>query len=234
MATRKTNTAASAVGAHTHISDDEVKRAMTERTITETRIGLATSALYEIGMISQALRDHIEKHDDGGQIKSLGRGMLARVLLLSEAVAECIGQGDDWDDRALVTTTTPAKGRAGIAARRSTMGKHNGTSAGAAALVELLRHIHDETEREIGIELERDPQSDNDARDYAAVSKAIEESITANFAQASAAHREGFVRALADLLCMFVHGGTLDPFDNWDPIKTTEASFAARKRSAAV
>jgi hypothetical protein len=69
--------------------------------ISGLRAELAHSALYEIGKISVALRQFIEKQDASGEINPLARGMLARIQKLSEAADECLGNGDDWDDDAL-------------------------------------------------------------------------------------------------------------------------------------
>jgi hypothetical protein len=70
-------------------------------TISARRQMLATTALYEITFISQALREHIAKNDSCGLVEPLARGMLARVQQLSEAADECLGNGDDWNEQKL-------------------------------------------------------------------------------------------------------------------------------------
>ena len=68
------------------------------RTISSACLTLAVEALYEVGHVSRFLREHIEQQDASGQVKPLARGMLSRVEALSDAIAEYIGEVDEWDD----------------------------------------------------------------------------------------------------------------------------------------
>jgi hypothetical protein len=74
---------------------------MSDRSITDTRIELAESALYEITWISQALRNHIAATDGEGNVEVLARGMLARVQQLSETAHRCLSDERDLDERAV-------------------------------------------------------------------------------------------------------------------------------------
>jgi hypothetical protein len=61
------------------------------------RLALARDALYEISLVSMALRDHIDAKDELGELAPLSRGMLSRVRLLSEAVSELIDEQSTED-----------------------------------------------------------------------------------------------------------------------------------------
>lgn len=64
-----------------------------------------------------------------------------------------------------------------------------------------------------------------DGRNYVAVSDAIETSLRAVLDDDDALRREGYLRALADLLCLVADGAGYTE-DSPDPLTTTEASFS--------
>lgn len=68
---------------------------MANVTISDARRILAESALFEITLLSVALREHIAVHDQTGDVDLVSRGMLARVQCLSEAVSDCISDVPD-------------------------------------------------------------------------------------------------------------------------------------------
>ena len=112
----------------------------------------------------------------------------------------------------------------------------NPARAGAQALLELLRHLHQQSERNFTAqsEVEGDCYADQphtDPRDYIAFAKDIEASILANIVNAEAARREGYLRAMTDLFCI-VGDGCGPDLDNWDPLAATEIAFAASRGAA--
>ena len=94
---------------------------------------------------------------------------------------------------------------------------------GVAAFRELLSTIlaiGEETVCQFGDEV--------DGRDYVGIALAVETSFADILSDA--ARREGYLRALADLLCQSADGGFPGP--EWDPIQVTEgAYFRARLAS---
>lgn len=76
---------------------------MADITVTEARAALASDALYEITLISQQVRQILGRLNDDAE--PLGRGMLARVQALSEAVSAIITpQADSRTDAQLTET----------------------------------------------------------------------------------------------------------------------------------
>lgn len=105
----------------------------------------------------------------------------------------------------LIQTTDPAYPvRAGALAMR--------------ALMQNIKAVSDET---------CDPDADND-RDYFAITECVSKSLATNLTNSDQAHREGYLRAIADILCMAADG--VSPGENWDPIGSTKWSFAGRGR----
>lgn len=96
---------------------------------------------------------------------------------------------------------------------------------GAAAFRELCR-----TASEIGDATYDRFGEDVDGVDYAAIVNAIRASIDANLRDKPAAHSEGYLRALADLICTNVYGGALDVInEEWDPIKRTRLAYNTQR-----
>lgn len=91
--------------------------------------------------------------------------------------------------------------------------------AGASALQELIRHIgtiSDDTCDSLG-------DGPGDGRDYVTMVKLVEASIGADLVDASGEHREGYLRALAHLLCLVADGA--GPTGTWDPLLETSTAF---------
>lgn len=89
-------------------------------------------------------------------------------------------------------------------------------AAGAESFIQLRKEIqrisHESSHRLAGEDY-----------DYVAMVKALEPCIQANALHEDAMHRQGFLRALADLISTEVSGGGLT--DQWNPVKTTAESF---------
>lgn len=96
--------------------------------------------------------------------------------------------------------------------------------AAAAALKDLVRRISDissETCVSLG-----DGPGDPDGRDYPAMLALVASSVDADLIGASPGHREGYLRAITDLLCMLADG-SVSCDDDWDPIGHTSPAFDA-------
>lgn len=89
-------------------------------------------------------------------------------------------------------------------------------TAGAESFIQLRKEIqrisHESSHRLAGEDY-----------DYVAMVKALEPCIQANALHEDALHRQGFLRALADLISTEVSGCGLP--DQWDPVNTTAESF---------
>lgn len=92
--------------------------------------------------------------------------------------------------------------------------------AGADAFQSLFARID-----EIGRETVFRFGEDIDGRDYVAMSKAIEASLRAALDDSDAQLREGYLRALTDLLCI-VADGCAPSDDTPDPLITTAPAFS--------
>ncbi|ABE42921.1 hypothetical protein [Polaromonas sp. JS666] len=91
--------------------------------------------------------------------------------------------------------------------------------AGSLALQALMRDIRAVSDETIDLEAEED-------RDYFAITQLVAKSLKENLKNPDPAHREGYLRAITDILCMAVDG--VSPGDNWDPIDSTKRSFSGR------
>ena len=98
--------------------------------------------------------------------------------------------------------------------------------AGAAALQDLIRRVTDSGNAGLKKRFALHPDADEvvDARDYRALCDLVQASIESNVNHECAAHREGYLRALADLLCIV--GDGCAPDDEWNPIANTARAFA--------
>ena len=95
---------------------------------------------------------------------------------------------------------------------------------GAAALQDLIRRLSDRGSADLeAAYAARNEQEAGDARDYRAMAADLAQDMAAHIGHASADHRMGYLRALADLLCMVGDGGV--PPRDWDPIRNTAAAF---------
>lgn len=93
--------------------------------------------------------------------------------------------------------------------------------AGAAALQGLIRRIGDMGDADLAA---ADDDAAGDTRDYQAMAAAVQADLAANLGHDSPEHRQGYLRALTDLLCMVADGA--GPGDGWDPIQVTASAFA--------
>jgi hypothetical protein len=98
--------------------------------------------------------------------------------------------------------------------------------AGADALIALLRSVDIGTAGSFERADDTDIDNNYDPRDYVQICKAISDSIATNVTHAETQHREGYLRALADLFCMWVDG-CAQGLDEMKPIEVTAASFGA-------
>lgn len=99
--------------------------------------------------------------------------------------------------------------------------------AGAEAFRTLISAIDDETTRTFNAFYEvqgHDADPKHEVRDYFRVVQMIESSLLANFVEADAKRREGFLRALAWTLM----GSAEDYIPSGDPIQGTALAFSAR------
>jgi hypothetical protein len=94
--------------------------------------------------------------------------------------------------------------------------------AGAAAFLDLIRRIQEKGDKD----LEFHEDSEGDVRDYFEMAEMVQASIRENLEHAAQAHRQGYLRALTDLISIV--GDDCGPGDEWDPISGTERAFLAR------
>lgn len=97
---------------------------------------------------------------------------------------------------------------------------------GASAFIEMLEAVKARTEADLEAHVQAGGNDIEDARDYPAIVSLIDAALQAHVTDAPPLHRQGFLRALADLLAMEVDG--CGRSDNWDPVKTTEAAYATQ------
>lgn len=95
--------------------------------------------------------------------------------------------------------------------------------AGAKALQDLIRRLGDMADADC-IAAGFDGDNTEDERDYRAMSQVVQANLAANLGHPSPEHREGYLRAMTDLLSIVADGA--GPGSNWDPIKDTAAAFA--------
>lgn len=70
-----------------------------------------------------------------------------------------------------------------------------------------------------------------DGNDYVAIVDAVRASFDANLRDRSAAHSEGYLRALAHMLCSNIYGCGIDVIheEKWDPIEATRLAYNTRR-----
>ena len=95
--------------------------------------------------------------------------------------------------------------------------------AGADAFLALICRIREQGDRDVQISLD-DPGCP-DSRDYREMSQLVAASIAANLNAKSAKRREGYLRAMTDLLSIAADGCA--PGQNWDPLANTNVAFSA-------
>lgn len=105
------------------------------------------------------------------------------------------------------------------------MSSIDGVRNGAQAMQQLLRSIQALNDESIGDSDVADGVPP-DTRPYADIAALIGASLQRNLNEAEASHREGFLRALTDLLSMAADGS--GPGQDWDPLANTEAAYFVR------
>lgn len=93
--------------------------------------------------------------------------------------------------------------------------------AGAVALQDLIRRLGDKAEADY---IAAGLDGGDDERDYRGMADMVQRDLAANLEHLSPDHRQGYLRALTDLLSIVADGAA--PGSNWDPIKGTAAAFA--------
>lgn len=102
---------------------------------------------------------------------------------------------------------------------------HDATQAGATAFKDLLEQLRAKGDADLGAYWAARPESDcEDARDYRALGAMVLTGVDCHLTHQDAGHREGFLRALTELLCRVMDGGI--PCGDWDPLNNTAAAFA--------
>lgn len=84
------------------------------------------------------------------------------------------------------------------------------TTAGAAEFQNLLAQIGALSNATAGTD-------GHDGRDYRAITALIEASLISQYVSALPDRREGYLRAMADMLCMVADG--VLPGEDWDPLR---------------
>ena len=100
--------------------------------------------------------------------------------------------------------------------------------AGADAFLSLLVAIKAKTESDLE-EFAEAGGDYADVRDYPALVRTLERDLIANVVEASPAHRQGYLRAIVDLLALEVDGCGIS--DDWDPLLSSAPAFFAAERS---
>ena len=117
--------------------------------------------------------------------------------------------------------------------RANTSARARSVKQGAESLRDLLQRIATETNEAFRAYGDEDP--DGDPRDYRRFAALIEESFRANVLEADPPHREGYLRALADMFSLtadgFGPGNGHEPAE-WDrdPIAATAEAFKRPRR----
>ena len=102
--------------------------------------------------------------------------------------------------------------------------------AGADAFLRLLQQVNLQTAADFAAE-DDGALDDVDLRNYPALVALVDASVRENFVDSSPQRRQGFLRAIADLLAMHADGAV--PGAGWDPLKSSEAAFMAPQAARA-
>jgi hypothetical protein len=102
--------------------------------------------------------------------------------------------------------------------------------AGAAALQDLIRRLGAKADVDLEEAYEAAGIEDGDARDYRAMAAMVMRDLEENLHHEDPAHREGYLRALTDLLSITADG--CGPGNDWDPIADTETAYMAPQSAA--
>ncbi|MDY0746557.1 hypothetical protein SNE35_18735 [Paucibacter sp. R3-3] len=95
---------------------------------------------------------------------------------------------------------------------------------GAGAFLSLLQRIKTRAESDISAFMASNGGEYGDARNYRAIVALIEADLISQVAEAGPSHREGYLRAIADMLCLAVDGCGVGP--DWDPLASSVEAFA--------
>lgn len=95
---------------------------------------------------------------------------------------------------------------------------------GATALQALVRKLDDRASADFDAAYDGNDDADEDPRDYRAMAAIVEADLYANLTHPAAEHRQGYLRAITDLLCAVGEGCSV-PAD-WDPISNTSVAFS--------
>ncbi|MFT3820477.1 MAG: hypothetical protein QM750_23170 [Rubrivivax sp.] len=98
---------------------------------------------------------------------------------------------------------------------------------GAQVFIGLIEVVSGMTETNFK---DSDDVDSSDPRDYKAAANTVRGVMLHNLNHHEDARREGFLRALTDLICIV--GDGFGPGEDWDPIATTAASFDAVANTA--
>jgi len=99
---------------------------------------------------------------------------------------------------------------------------------GAAAVQVLIARIADKGNSDVAAYWAANPDDAvTDGRDYRALCELVQASIEENLHHQRPGHREGYLRALTDLLTMVGDGCAPGEGDDWRPISNTARSFEA-------
>lgn len=101
---------------------------------------------------------------------------------------------------------------------------------GAAALQDLIHLIGTKGNADLEAAANASGHDRGDSRDYRAMAAMVQQDLETNLHHQSPAHREGYLRALTDLLSLTADGA--GPGDEWDPIRSTAAAFAPQEGAA--
>ena len=108
--------------------------------------------------------------------------------------------------------------------------------AGAEALVALMREIFWHTENVAAGLPEEELEDIVTPRDYVWCTRLVEKRLAENLARAPA-HRQGFLRAVTEVLSLAADGcspplsicSDVPPFDGWDPLEASRECFEAER-----
>ncbi|WP_422012684.1 hypothetical protein [Roseateles sp.] len=121
---------------------------------------------------------------------------------------------------ATASASVPTSKRAATATALTAAEPSSALHAGAEAVKTLIAEINAMSEADL-----EDAPDCTDARDYRPMAQAVESSLQSNWQNATAEHAQGYLRAMADLLCQIGDGCAPD-LNDWDPIATTAEAFS--------
>jgi hypothetical protein len=100
---------------------------------------------------------------------------------------------------------------------------------GASILIGLIEVVKGMTETDFVDWQKANPGEDaTDCRDYCAAVAVVRGTLLHNLNHYNEVRREGFLRALVDLLCVFGDGVT-PTWETWDPIANTATGFSPQE-----